>query len=82
MILIDVSVPYFGEVLDFEADENAPISDVISRMVELLCARHKAMRVGRPEDFFMFSGDGEILYFAKKSLRDYGIESGNRVLLL
>ena len=82
MIMIDVRVPYFGETVDFETDENAAVEDVIRRMVELLCAKHKASQIGRAEEFFLLRGDGEILLFSKKSLRDYGIQSGNRLLLI
>lgn len=82
MINVDVYVPSMDEVLDFDLDENANISQILNEMTEILlkCAREEPGR--HLDGFLLCIPKEERVLPAHLTLKLCGVKNGDRLMLV
>ena len=82
MILVDVTVPSVEKTYDFSLDENAQIALVMEEIVEMISQKEHCSIIGNKEDLLLCRYDAQIVLDKQSTLKDCGIVSGNRLLLV
>ena len=82
MIYVDVYVPSVDEVYDFEVDENCLVQEMTAGIAVLL--HKKTASAGEPltEGFAVFSRRDGCALPPGRTVRECGIESGCRLILV
>lgn len=82
MIMVDVQVPGLDTVYDFTLAEDVPVEALIEELVEMVCQRERLMT---PRDMGGYAlccvSNGKILP-NKATLRDCGVVTGSRLMLV
>lgn len=81
MILVDVQVPAMGQSYDFELEEEMSVGEAIAEVVSLIADREK-WRVCSGEKMYFYFPRREILLQDEFSLRQQGIQNGEKLMLL
>lgn len=81
MILVDVQVLQLGEVYDFELDEEKTVREVLSDVLALICKKEK-LHCDLPEEYFLFARNRECILWEEQSLKEQGVRSGERLILV
>lgn len=81
MILVDIQIPVLAEIYDFALDEEARISEVLEEILEVT-ARKENISVEDEERMQLFALRQESLLDKNGSLREQGVEAGDRLVLI
>lgn len=82
MIMVDVFVPSVSKNYTFQLDETARISLVIAELTELICKQEQSQFVGNKGDICLCVYKQNAIMSNEKTLRDYGIIDGGRLILV
>ena len=82
MILVDVTVPSVEKTYDFSLDENAQIALVMEEIVEMISQKEHCSIIGNKEDLLLCKYDAQIVLDKQATLKDCGIVTGNKLLLV
>lgn len=81
MIAVDVYVPYLGSTYDFNLDEGASISDLITEMMAMICAKERWPIPVSAKNLTLFSLAEMRMLTPAASLCQEGIKTGQRLIL-
>lgn len=82
MILVDVRFPELGKTIDFHLDEDARGWDILEE-IATMAARSCGRQYNAHEDaVFLYSLEKQIPLDLNRSLRENGVYSGDRLLLI
>lgn len=81
MITIDVAVPIIGKTYDFSLDENILVETVAEEIVELIIQK-EGYAAQETLGLFLFSEKDHQALNVKHSLRENGVDTGDRLLLV
>lgn len=82
MILVDIYVPALDDSFQFELEEQIPIQDILSQIIQILTVKTKnSLREG-DAPFLLCNPKKQEILSKEKSLRECGIEDGTRLLLV
>ena len=82
MILVDIVVPSVEQTYDFSVDENAQIALVIEEIAEMICQKEHCTIRGNKEELILCRYEGQTVLNKNNTLRECGIATGTRLLLL
>lgn len=82
MILVDIKVPGVEQTYDFSLDENAPIALVMEEIVEMIGQKEHCTIAGNKEELLLCSYERQAVLPKKATLRECGIATGSRLLLV
>lgn len=82
MILVDITVPSVEHTYDFSLDENAPIALVMEEIVEMISQKEHCTIIGNREELLLCRYEGEIVLDRQSTLRECGVATGSRLLLI
>ena len=82
MILTDVYVPAMNAVYDFQLDENTPVHMLIDEIVEILLRKSGGSAEGKDTDFVLCGQEKGIIFDGNKTLTDYQIKNGSRLMIV
>lgn len=81
MITIDVAVPIIGKTYDFSLDENILVETVTEEIVEMIIQK-EGYAAQEASDLFLFSEKDREALNLNHSLKENGINTGDRLLLV
>ncbi len=82
MILTDIYVPALNAVYDFQLDENTPVSVLIDEIVEILIRKTGGVFHDAGKNFVLCSQERETILDKDRTLTDYKIRNGSRLLIV
>lgn len=82
MILVEVSAPALGRCYDFELEEIAALELLIPEIVEVICRREHLQAFDRAQPFGLYSQDDACRLDPAGSLRQNGVQNGQKLILL
>ena len=82
MILVDIVVPSVDKIYDFMLDETVPIFIVIDEIVDMVCRKEQCSISGDKEKLMLCSLEGQTILDKKRTLKEYGIINGKRLILV
>lgn len=81
MITIDVYVPMIGKTYDFSLDENIIVETIIEEITELIIQKEN-YTASETSDMYLFSQNDNQVLNKRFSLKENGIDTGNKLLLI
>jgi len=81
MITIDVYVPMIGKTYDFSLDENIIVETIIEEITELIIQKENFV-ASEVSDMYLFSHSDNQVLNKRFSLKENGIDTGDRLLLI
>lgn len=81
MITIDVYVPMIGKTYDFSIDENIIVETIIEEITELIIQKENFVS-SEISDMYLFSHSDNQMLNKMFSLKENGIDTGDRLLLI
>ncbi len=81
MITIDVYVPIIGKTYDFSLDENTRVETVTEEIVELIIQKEGCAAQDASE-MFLFPEKESVALNIKFTLKENGVETGDKLLLI
>lgn len=81
MITIDIYVPITGKTYDFCLDENTLVETVTEEIVELIIQKENYVSYEN-SDMYLFSRQDNQTLNRKFSLKENGIVTGNKLILI
>lgn len=82
MIMVDIKVPGVEQTYDFSLDENAPIMLVMEEIVEMIGQKEHCVIAGNREELLLCSYGSRTVLDKRATLRECGIVTGSRLLLV
>ena len=82
MVMVDVTVPAIGRKYNFNLEERARISMLISEIVEVICQKENCFLEGNADQLTLCCQEQQKLLNPEKTLSEYGIQNGSRLLLI
>ena len=82
MILVDVFVPMLDHNYDFKLDENTPVGTLADEMLAILCQWEGYPTENGVKRALLCDLEKKRIMSPITSLKDNGIESGDRLLLV
>ena len=82
MILVEVYIPAMDEHSDFMLDEHAKIGNVIGELGEMLSKKMKSPVPEINDGFMLCSMDKKEVFSREKSLSEYAVKNGCKLLLV
>ena len=82
MILVDITVPSVDTTYDFKLDANTPIGIIVEEITQMICQKEKTTFYGEKERLLLASYRNKIILERDKTLKECGITSGDRLLLV
>lgn len=82
MIMVDVYVPAYEKTYDMGVDENLSIDLILEEMANVVCQKEMGRLKGKADELCLCSYREQKILSPERTLRDYGIETGSRLLLL
>ena len=82
MVTVDVFVPAMNVTYDFQLDENTLIQVLIDEIVEILLKKTGGDTLNNPESFLLCNLASEEIFNRRKTLADYRIRNGNRLMIV
>lgn len=82
MIIVDISVPVLFKNYDFKLREDVPIVEVIKQICSILSEKENCIFSDQPKPYWLASVSKQCIFHKEKTLGDYGIRSGNQLLLI
>lgn len=81
MIRIDVAIPIIGKIYDFSLDENLLVETVAEEIAEIIIQK-EGYTAHETADLFLFSEREHEALNLKHSLKENGVYTGDRLLLV
>lgn len=81
MITIDIYVPITGKTYDFSVDENIVVETITEEIVELIIQKENYVAY-ESSDMYLFSKQDNQVLNRKFSLKENGIVTGNKLILI
>lgn len=82
MIIVDVFVPSLDHTYNLNIDEETKIGILIEEMSELICKKNHSDLSGEIGRFALGSVDKKICFDPKKTLQNYSIKNGEKLILV
>lgn len=82
MILVDIYIPALDKVYDFQVDETVQTGKIIMEIAEMVSNDVKSEKNLGAEKLLLCSMEQEEILEKNKSLQEYGIKNGSRLLLV
>lgn len=82
MVIVDVSVPALEKVYNLSLDEKAKIDDLIEEIVELVLQKEHLEFKGDHHEFVLCAVESGAQMRRDKTLGDYGITGGAKLILV
>lgn len=82
MILVDIYVPALDKVYDFQVDETIQTGKIIMEIAEMISNDVKSEKDFGAGKLLLCSMEQEKILEKNKSLQEYGIKNGFRLLLV
>lgn len=82
MILVDIYVPVLDETYDFHLDENTETGIIIEQVADMICQKEKCPLKGKVEELTLWKQDSGYKLSRCNTLKEAGIEAGERLLLV
>lgn len=82
MILVDVYVPSIDKQYDFKLDENAFIADIVEELGEMLLMKDAEENDKIIKDLILCDFSSQKVLPLNQTLKQNGIGSGNRLVLI
>lgn len=82
MIMVEINIPAIDTEYDFSLDEDVQIKLLIEEIAEMICRKEQNKLIGNEERFSLCSVDKTCILSKNKTLRDYGINNGEKLLLV
>lgn len=82
MIIVNIKVPALEKEHNFSVDENAPVSEVIEEVVELIAQKEGVQFSGNMNEVVLCSQEPGFQCARESSLNDYGIYGGAELILV
>lgn len=82
MILADIYFPALGEAFDFQLEEDVPIQELIEAVLEVMEKYLKGQVKAYAQGFELCSLTHKTVLPPSRTLRECGIPSGSRLMLL
>lgn len=82
MVIVDISVPALDTVFDFSLSEDVPIGNLIEEIVEMICQHEKLAEAQDSDAYYLCCIASSQILNRWKTLQDYGIETGRRLMVL
>lgn len=81
MILVDIEVPAIEKVFNFELDEDAVLGEMMASILSLI-AEQEGLKGMESEKMLLYSCRHEKILNAAGSLKEQGIWTGQRLMLI
>ena len=82
MIYVDISVPSFDKVYDFNLDEYAKIDVIIKEIIEMVCKREQCELTGNMSEMMLVVVDSQCILKRNKALKECGVHTGSKLILV
>ena len=82
MILIDVEVPSMNRVYDFSLEETVPVSMILEEIIQLVSQKAQCSLAGDRSTLVLCDVFSGRILDPGRTLMEYGIENGGKLLLL
>ncbi|MDO4513556.1 MAG: EsaB/YukD family protein [Lachnospiraceae bacterium] len=82
MILVDITVPALDNTYDFRLDEDATVAEIMDEVVSMICQKEMSHLEGDEKDLLLCSQSGQVILDRAWTLRESGVRSGERLLLV
>ncbi len=82
MILVDIYVPSVDKTYDFQLNEEISIRTVVEEIAEMIGQKEHSRIVGSTEDLFLCHYTTQSILNKEISLRDAGVVTGDKLLLV
>ena len=82
MIIVNIKVPALEKEYNFSVDENAPVSELIEEVVELIAQKEGVQFGGNRNEVVLCSREPGFQCARESSLNDYGIYGGGELILV
>lgn len=82
MILVDIFVPSIDRIYDFQLNENIVISTLIEEVCEMIEQKERVDIVGDSSELQLCDKDRQLCLIKTKTLADYGIKTGQSLILV
>lgn len=82
MIMVDVYVPVYEKTYDMEVDEKVSIGLILEEMANVVCQKEMGKINGKADELCLCSYKEQKILSPERCLRDYGIQTGSKLLLL
>ena len=81
MIIIQVEVPALGTRYDFQIDEDTPMHEVQSEIIDMICQRNSCGLLGDRERFLMWNKDTGAPIQREAGAYANGLRTGSTLIL-
>jgi hypothetical protein len=81
MILVDVTFPELEQTVDFQLDESVPCWDIAEDIADM-AARHFGREYAHSGQVLLYAVETASQLNLNLSLKENGVQSGNRLLLI
>lgn len=81
MILVDLQVPVFDRVYDFELDEQLKVEELLKDIV-ILVGREEACSQSREDGMAIYAVRQERILDPLRTLQQQGVQDGDRLILI
>lgn len=82
MILVDIYVPVLDETYDFHLNEHTEIGVIIEQAADMICQKEKCPLKGSIENLTLWRQKSQCKLSRCNTLREVGVEAGERLLLV
>ena len=82
MIIVDVKIPTMEKVYNLSLDEKSKVTDLIEEIVELVIQKEGIQFDGILAEMVLCSIDKGLQCAGEHCLRDYGVGSGEELILI
>lgn len=82
MILIDLYIPSLDKTYDFQMDEKETVGNLIAEIAEMIGSETKSGKGIAAEEFLLCSTEQEQIFQKSRSLQEYGVKNGARLILV
>lgn len=82
MILVDIYIPSIDRTVDFNLDENVPVSALAEEIGEMIALSSQSAALGHTERLLLCSMDRGCILDKSMTLRQNGVANGSRLLIV
>ncbi len=82
MIIVNIRIPALEKVYNFSIDERARVEDLIEEIVEMVKQKEGVKFQGDLKGLVMCSIDKGMSFLKERCLAEYGIYSGDELMLV
>ena len=82
MILVDIYIPSMDQTVDFNLDEDVPVSSLAEEIGEMIAQSSQSMGVEHSAGLLLCSVDRQCILDGSRTLRENGVRNGSRLLIV